>query len=66
MGRHAVPDEDQPTSWVPNRKVVSAAVSGLLTLGLYWRFGPELDPEMVGGLTLAVMTLVGYFVPLPD
>lgn len=58
--------EAAQTSWVPNRKVVSGAVSGLVALGLYWKFGPDMDPELVGGLTLAVMTLVGYFVPLPE
>ena len=63
--RHAK-DEPEQTSWVPNRKVVSRAVSGLVALGLYWKFGPDMDPELVGGLTLAVMTIVGYFVPLPE
>lgn len=64
--RHARAEEDKPTNWIPNRKVASAAISGLVGLGLYWKFGPDMDPELVGGLTLAVMTIVGYFVPLPE
>lgn len=66
--RHAKADESETTqtSWVPNRKVVSGAVSGLLAVGIYWKFGPDVDPELAAGLTLAVMTLVSYFVPLPE
>ena len=63
--RHARAEET-PTNWVPNRKVASAAIGGLVTLGIYWKFGPDADPELASALTLAVMTLVGYFVPLPE
>ena len=65
--RHAKQDEPEPAkTWVPNRKVLSGAVSGLLAVGIYWKFGPDADPELAAGLTFAVMTLVSYFVPLPE
>lgn len=52
-------------TWKPNRKVVSAAVSGLVTLGVFVLFGPDADPQIAASVTVAVMTAIGYLVPLP-
>lgn len=53
-------------TWVPNRKILSAAVSGIATLGAFMLFGPDADPEIASSVTLMVMTAIGYFVPLPQ
>jgi hypothetical protein len=65
--RHAAADVPElRKTWRPNVKVVSGAVGGLATLGAYWLFGPDADPQVASAATLVVMTLVSYFVPLPE
>lgn len=53
------------TTWIPNRKIVSAAVSGIVTLVAFMLMGPTADPEIASSATLIVMTAIGYLVPLP-
>lgn len=53
-------------TWVPNRKIVSAAVTGLVSLVAFIVLGPDADPEIASGVTLLAMTAIGYLVPLPD
>jgi len=53
-------------TWVPNRKVVSAFVSGAVTLVAFILLGHDIDPNLQASIVGAVMTLVGYLVPLPD
>lgn len=53
------------TTYKPNRKIVSAAVAGLVALGVFVLFGPDADPQIASSVTLTVMTVIGYFVPLP-
>lgn len=53
-------------TYKPNRKVVSAAVSGLVTLAAFMLFGANADPEIASSATLVIMTLIGYLVPLSD
>lgn len=53
------------TTWKPNRKIVSAAVAGLVSLGVFVLFGPDADPQIASSVTLTVMTAIGYLVPLP-
>lgn len=54
------------TTYKPNRKIVSAAVAGLVSLGVFVLFGPDVDPQIASSVTLTVMTAIGYFVPLPS
>ena len=53
-------------TWKPNRKVVAGAVAGLVSLGVFVTLGPDADPEIGAGVTLTVMTLISYLVPLAD
>lgn len=53
-------------TWVPNRKVISSAVAGVVSLCAFWLFGPDADPEIASSVTLVAMTAIGYLVPLED
>ncbi len=59
-------DSNMAKTWVPNRKVVAGAVSGLVTLAAFYLFGPEQSEEFASSVTLAVMTVISYLVPLPE
>lgn len=64
---HRSTSEDKvKAKYVPNRKVVSGAVAGLATLAAFYFLGPDADPEISSALTLTVMTVISYLVPLPD
>lgn len=57
------------TSWLPNRKVVSGAITGLVSLGaayLAQHQGYELDAAGVATVTAFFTSLVAYLVPLPE
>ena len=62
--------EDKPkNSWIPNRKVVSGAIAGVVAVGtayLAQHQGIELDSAGVSVVTASLMAIVGYFVPLKD
>ena len=53
-------------TWVPNRKVVAGAVSGLAALGAFVLFGPDADPAVAASVTTVAMTVISYLVPLAD
>jgi len=52
-------------NWLPNRKVVSGFVAGLITLGAT-KLGLELGPDLTAALVVVVMTGISYLVPLPE
>jgi DNA-directed RNA polymerase subunit E'/Rpb7 len=53
-------------TWKPNRKVVAGAVAGLVSLGVFVTLGPDANPEIGSAVTLTVMTVISYIVPLAD
>lgn len=54
-------------SWLPNRKVVAGVVSGIISWAALKYFGiVDLDPELKNGITVLVMGLISYLVPLKD
>ena len=53
-------------TWVPNRKIVAAAVSGVVALVLFVLLGPDVDANTQTSVVGLVMTLIGYLVPLPE
>lgn len=54
------PDQTrQPTSWSPERKIVSAAIAGLIAWGVQVGFGLDFPP----GAEVSVGVVVGYFMP---
>lgn len=61
-----VTNGDYVKTWKPNRKIVAAAVSGVVSLGAFMLFGPDANPEIASSVTLVVMTAIGYIVPLPE
>jgi hypothetical protein len=63
---NAVLQNGEPMTWLPNRKVVSGLVAGVVAAVSVKLFGSELDPETASAVTLAVVTLISYFVPLPE
>ena len=60
-------DEGEPVKkYLPNRKVVSGIVAGAVAAVSVKLFGSELDPELASAVTLCVMTVISYLVPLPE
>lgn len=59
------PDLGEPMSWVPNRKVVSGAIAGVLAWASLKYLGSPLDAELASALTGLIMTGISYLVPLP-
>ncbi len=71
-GKHRLVEKDETEdinmvkTWTPNRKVVAAAVSGLVTLAGVYLLGPDFSEETTVAITTTVMTIIGYLVPLPE
>jgi hypothetical protein len=53
-------------TWVPNRKIVAAAVAGLVALLYFILTGTEIDPNLQSAIVGGVMILLGYLVPLKE
>lgn len=53
---------------IPNRKVSTAALSGAISVIVVWalgKYGLTVDPQESSAITFVLMTLVGWWVPLP-
>ena len=53
-------------NWLPNRKVLSGFVAGLVAWLALRLTGVELDPAIAEAVAFIVTSLVAYLVPLPE
>jgi len=60
------PQERKPMNWLPNRKVLSGFVAGLVAWLALRLTGVELDPAIAEAVAFIVTSLVAYLVPLPE